>query len=59
MRAEVISPFTDLKTDVVYLVGERYEGTAARLAELERGGFVKTAEEAPRRKPRAAKATKK
>lgn len=58
MRAKVTSPFTDRETGAVYLVGDAYEGTAARVSELEGGGYVRKAEEAPKRKPRAAKATK-
>lgn len=59
MRAKVVSPFTDLETDVVYLVGQTFEGTERRVAGLERGGYVKRAAAAPKRKPRAASKTAK
>ena len=57
MRAEVIREFYDLTTgkgcvpDNTYHVGDVYEGSAARIAELEGRGFVK---KLPTRK-RAAK----
>ena len=58
MKAEVIKPFHDLTTglgDVPenrYYVGDLFEGTAARVKELEEKGFVK---KLPTRKRATAK----
>lgn len=55
MKANVIVPFTDLKTGKIYLVGDMYSGSADRIAELAEKGHV----EPPASKEPEKTATKK
>lgn len=54
MDAKVKSPFTDREKGGVYLPGETFSGSAARIAELSGGGYVERPKQAA--KPSAKKA---
>lgn len=56
MVAEVVRPFWDAKdpAKATYRPGDRFEGSAARVAELEAGGFVKRTEQKQEKQEKAA-----
>lgn len=58
MVAEVVRPFWDAKdpAKAMYRPGDRFEGSAARVAELEAGGFVKRTEPEQKQEKAAPKA---
>lgn len=48
--ANVIKAFTDKGTGKIYLVGDTYAGSAERVAELAKGGYVDAPKAAPAKK---------
>lgn len=53
MDAKVEKVFIDRHTKKIYSVGEIYTGTAARVTELSKGGYVEARKPAPKPKKTA------
>lgn len=47
METKVISPFTDRENGRIYLVGDKFSGSAARISELAEKGHVEEKKASP------------